>query len=544
MPEAALPMDSELLMVFDGDHGGDFGDFLDLVESFPKLEEEGVVEQIWSSDSKLPEYAKYVRPVFEDNFRVALGVSGVGTGQLAIGGSKDPSDVGHVQVVAYFENSDAFEELMKEVLKMNDVVLKESEEDGKTFWTDDKATFIARDGDIFVFAMTKADLDIALAHLEKGDGFKALTESGEKLGYVHVGGNFLSEMLTGVYGESDLVLSGSTVFFTADDRGLAFDSEMDLPADDDKEEFEALFGELDYRLDLIKEVRAENPIAYTELSSLKQYFDAMAYGVLAEVNKVDPSANPVPPNYDLMASVAEKLGMDAGALTEFIDSPMAFVMGDSGTLYPTMAFYMGMDKGDLETARSLTVKMDSWMAALIQMYDELAAAQGLGEGALKREIAAVGGSGLHKLYFDMSALPEDVVGAASLIPGLDLANLKVELYYGLTSEDHFVIALYPDFAEAYASAPIVGDDAGLKAALKDFDLDNAYTVNAFMPPRFIEIVDRWMALVEGSGFVPAEDLAKYDFYAHEVGGRFESMVSVGSVEGGKVKSRGRLEIKN
>ncbi len=531
MPEGALPMESDVVFVFDGDHGGDFGEFLGLIDSFPKRDDQGFIEQAWDSDGTLPEFAKFVKPVLRGDFRVAVGVSELG--------DVDAIDAGVVTVAAYFEKADAFEDLMMELLKENDVELKASEEDGKKFWSNE-ATFVARDGDVFVFGMTEESLDEALANLEKGNGFVVLPEAEGRLGYIHVGGEFVGDLLSGVYGSAGGSLGASTVFFDADKRGISFDSEMDLPADADSEAFKSMFGDIGYRVELIDEVRAEKPFAFGEYSSLKSYVEAAAYGFLGQVNAIDPEA--VPDNLDVMASLAEMLGMDEVALTEFVDSPLAFVMGDNGALYPTMAFYLGMDKGDLEVAKSLTVKMDGWMASLIGLYDELARAQGFGEGALKREVVGVSGTALHKVYFDFNALPEDVLGAAAFIPGLDVKSLKVELYYGLTAEDHFVVALYPDFAEAYESAPIVSDDKVLKAALKDFDLDNAYMMNVFLPGGFVPIADRWVELAAGAGVFGGTAKEDYDFYAHEVVARFKSMISVGTIEGEKVESRGRLEI--
>lgn len=534
MPEAALPADSDIMFVFDGDRGGDFGELMDLIDSFPKREKEGFVEQAWNSDGTLPEYAKYVKPVLKGDFRVAVSIDEVA----------DPSkaESGSVLVAASFEKADAFEKLLLEVLKANDVKVSAEQKGGKKFWDNGESMFAGRDGDLFVFSISRENVDQALERVEKKSGFAVMPEAEDRLGYVRVDGAFMGKALGQVYGSSVSTIESSIVYVDADKKGLSFESEMMKPEGEELETLKKAFGDIDYRLDLMKELRVDKPIAFLEMPSFGKYAEAVSYSFFGQLNQVDPSL--VPNDLDVFGTLAEMLKMDKVALEEFLDGPFAVVMGDSEMLYPTMAFYLGMDKGDLETGRSLTVKMDEWMADLIQMYDSLATAQGFGTGALKREITAVGGKGLHKLYFDFKALPADILAAAAFVPGLDIDSLKAELYYGLTADDHFVVAFYPDFAQAYEKAPIVADDAMVKEALKGFDVKNAYMMSFFLPNRFVEIFDRWIELAKSASLVDEGQLADYDYFAHQIVGRFKSFVSVGSVDDDKVKSEGRIEVEN
>ena len=61
------------------------------------------------------------------------------------------------------------------------------------------------------------------------------------------------------------------------------------------------------------------------------------------------------------------------------------------------------------------------------------------------------------------------------------------------------------------NGPVVGDDALVKAAFKGFDLEKAYVASVFLPGRFVGIVDRWVELAKGGGFLSEEYADQYDF---------------------------------
>lgn len=309
-------------------------------------------------------------------------------------------------------------------------------------------------------------------------------------------------------------------YFYFDDRFavVSVDDEGFIVDDEDIEEVES-----DYELSLGEKMNAKNLISYTENSDFSVYFEAFVGGLFTGV---DDTQNE---NIDLekwrgefWTFLADQLEMKETDLKEFMAVPFAFSV-HKFDLYPGLTLLLDLDDQKIDQAANLALVIDAWVDRLITEFDGLMEVEGFGVGAIKKEVVVVGGAGVHKISFDWEALPEDILEAAVFVPGLNVKEIKLNLYYGITGDGVFVLAFYPDFEKDYADNPVFEDQLYQEAMARVGGSDS--TVSYFRTAPLIEILDKWMEMAKGGGFVNEADFTDYQLYVDQLFGSLSYFVS-------------------
>ncbi len=559
--EALFPKDSVFVGVIDGSQKAEVGQFKELINSLP---ETGLWEKIAESyddemsfrDKSSPKYEETIKPIIEGEWKFGVAVKSLPQDIDATQAmKKDDFDKSELYIAGKFSEADKVEELIGVFLK--DAAwtdLKTSEEGGVKYWTAPSQEFyVARNGDFFVITVNDADRKTAMKRLEEGGGldendefFAGVEElEAENLAYAYVNGDAMEEFMQALYAElkPDLNTESLSVgdFYMvafADDNGIVTRTTMDLP--EANEVTREIFGNFDYDVDLINRVNGEGMFAYTEQPQLGIYVGAFLQGLSQGMQGLN-SDDVDPFGKDYVKFFADTVGVTEEVMEGILQSPFAFAMSDIGTLYPTISFYLQLDEDYVEDARALTVAMDQWVDQVIAEYDASMEGQGFGVGALKKEVELVGGNGLHKLYFDLSSFPPDVLSAAAFIPDLDIAALKIEFYYGITADNMFVFAFYPDFAAAYGKNVLSGNAEYEKAIGKVNE--PGYMVSYFASKPLIDLMDRWVGIAKSGGFMTEADAANYEKYVKGIVGAIKYGVSSSVYEDGAQNGQSYLWIK-
>ncbi|MFA6305144.1 MAG: hypothetical protein WC651_00230 [Candidatus Gracilibacteria bacterium] len=295
--------------------------------------------------------------------------------------------------------------------------------------------FYGNDGELFVFASTQAEVESALKRFKEGTGFS------------------MNENSSNFSKNSNGNLGYFYFKFVAEEDGFGFDGFANL-SDDETVVAESLpyFGK---KLSLLNKIPLENPFLYLEMQNIGRYVESF---------------------------VTEFSGISAEEVRGIFGSQFAFAVGDSGEKYPTISFYLDVDEQYSSAAKKLGSVADAYIDTVIKEFDEMVGVT----GAFKKDVNVVNGGGLNKLYVDFSAVPDEMLAGFQMIPGVDIKKMKIEIYYGLTGDNVFTFALYPEFNKVYGEN-IVGKDKEISEVFEDGE--DLFYAFFFSPGKFINFVD-------------------------------------------------------
>ncbi|MCK9186249.1 hypothetical protein M0P48_02305 [Candidatus Gracilibacteria bacterium] len=492
-PEAALPLDSQFVMTFDYSNGEQVKNVKKIIEMLPDYGIKKIFEEDLFSAEKLKDsgisYEEDILPILEGKWKVSFAIDFLKTGNSI--------------VAAYIEEDSKMKDLIEKNKKANDF-------------------FYANDGELFVFALTQAEVDNAMKRVKDGNGFSSnenfknvSKNSKENIGYMYlemgkIVENLFSEVSdTEKYDsktlqdlKSQMVVMKDMYFeLFAEDDGFGFGGVSNLS--DDKAllaKYMPYFGE---KLSLIDKIPLENPILYFEYPSIGKYIASFITGFkvgseggeITEENPVDMQKD-----YDeFLASVGGFAGISAEEAKGVLESQFAFALGDNGEKYPTISLYFDVDEKYKNAAKKMVSSMDAYVDEVVKEFEGMIGAK----GAFKKEVKVVNGGGVNKLYIDFSAVPDEMASSFGVVPGLDLKKTKIEIYYGLTGDNVLTVALYPDFNKAYGEKTI-GENKDVKEFLKKVGENSSYLF-FLSPEKLINFLDtNYYKLAKDYGFLPAE----------------------------------------
>lgn len=434
--EAALPKESGYVVTIDHSNAAQVKNMKKLFEILPDY---GITKAL----------DKDILPILEGDFKVSA----------AIDISKFEEGLNGLDVVSVYTS---------EVGKMKNVLEKEKPKD----------FFYGNDGNIFVFAPTQAEVDSSLKRLRDGNGFStnedfknASKDSKGNLGYVYVN-------------QKDTAVKNLYLEVVADEDGFGFGGLGNLSSDKDLVAKD--FPYLGDKLSLFDRVPLENPILYIETPNVGPYIGSFVAGFSGK-STFDAAKNVVydqQKDYDsFLTLVSDFSGISKEDARGIFESRFAFAVGDSGEKYPTVSLYFDVGDKDADTFKKMVGVLDGYSDAVIKEFEAIT---GL-KGAIKKGASIVRGGGMHKLYIDLSAVPDEMLANFALIPGLDLKKMKIEIYYGLTGDNVLTIALYPQFDKAYGEN-VVGKNKDVLSALQKAG-SNPFEVLFFSPEKLINFVD-------------------------------------------------------
>jgi len=250
---------------------------------------------------------------------------------------------------------------------------------------------------------------------------------------------------------------------------------------------------------------------------------------------------------DLYGTLLEQLssisGLSEDDVSGILDNPYAFSMSDVDGYIPTMSFYLELNLDVVENAKKLVTSLATYIdQVLAELNAKLAGSDSQLAGIIKKEVKIVDGAGIQRVYVDLASLPQDKILALNAQAGIDVAVVKVELYYGILNDGTFVFAFYPDFVDEYGKDPI--SDAGYyKEMVSEAGDFYGRTVNFVRTDPILKIAERYFNLWEKvSGMGEDSDIFfTYEMYTKLLSA-FKYMFSSDSRDGDGVINGVTLEI--
>lgn len=561
--ESALPKDSSLVFVVDYSNGDQVDAFRDLKDRFPETDlSEKFQALVFDPEETKINYKDDIEPFLDGKWRVGMTMvfpEDINFENFEAEGFGDFENF-EIYIAAEFEESDAFEDFLNLTIEESDEKKFDYEEDGEIkYWSNDEdLVYFVRYNDVFVLTNNPDSREDAVDRMAEGSGFNTNIETTqavsalapENLGYFYMDFSVLAGFLTNLYASMGMTDFGKyfegmddvyAVWF-ADDDGIMIVSQNKVI---DPAFYEEFFGDGSYGLSLKDYVNGDGLIAFSESANFGSYLQNFIQGFAAGYNSVDSGFDPgtletnvagsqdnfdTDPNggvdsYQELLDELSSLGdVSSEDLGEILNSPFAFAMSDVGGYIPTLAFYVQVDEAQAENAKQLTVALDEYMDKIIVEFDNLMQQYGGTDvGLIKKDLEVVSGGGLHKLYVDWAAASPETLSTLALA-GLSSDDLKIELYYGITGNNVFLIALYPDFQNSYGENAVSERD-DFKEGFEKVGGSETFYISYFSFRPLIDIAGRYLEIVRNYGFILDEDMRNFDLYGRQFAGTLKYFVS-------------------
>lgn len=483
--EAAFSKDSILVMMVDFSSDTQVKNFNNLIDQFPTTGLMGYIPTAFDSEFKDQSlsWKDDISPILAGKWSVGVGVGVPNEKDSAINNS--PKFV----ISAKFSESTKVSALLNKLLAgKNDFWknVKYEKKDGVEYWTEDsRKMYWAMDNNILVAAMTEQDRSDALARLDKDDGIDksdSFSRYSKKEGGGFATYYFNSKALLALANptkDSDkkllmvlgVVKDSYTGVFADEDgfRGLS-----QAAVDEKSEGFKKLFSDPSYKLSFIDKVNSKGLFFYTEGSRLSSGLLALVLGEEAVNSAATKPAVDNSAGSSLQTNVLGALGVTSadvpdaispipvegqslrGLIGDFVkkimfllDSPYAISISDKDNYLPAVAFYFKIQDADLAQAKGLLTDFDGYVDNVILEVNKVIPAIEGQTSALKKDVVAMNGGALHKVYVDWKAVPQEMINDWSNQSGINVTSVKNQFYYGLMGDNTFVIAWYPDFPNEY-----------------------------------------------------------------------------------------------
>jgi hypothetical protein len=250
-------------------------------------------------------------------------------------------------------------------------------------------------------------------------------------------------------------------------------------------------------------IPGDNLVAYFESYGIKQ----MSEMVFEDWYEFDEETRKELRKAELLIKKTVDLDLREDVLS-FMDKGVAFVWQRNKTMVPALSLYVDASSNP-EGAQEVIDLID---AAMQQAHEEMLLHSPPAidaEAIIKKEIVSIGKSDLHKLSFDFSQMSDEDLLAAGLPSGI--FTEPIEIYYGLTGNNYFVISTYTGLDEKFGNVVNVSDVNEIQKArtiLKDYPYNLSY-MSVEEGFKYVDQVMTDMEKVEG----PMDEEAKEAYNA-------------------------------
>ncbi len=539
-PEVVLGDDTAFVMSFDHSDLGQIESLKSLLENFPDSGLSEMLIQQYDAGvmSSSLRYENALKPIVEGKWRILLGISF----DERVKSFEDISALtANFYLVVKLEKADELEVLLDKLIEEGEQGVDKTVDGDFTSWHGTNGgLYITRYGDLFFTAMDEEKMLAAVDRVKDGKGFEIGGKLGQsdlvdepKLGYIYVSSEeffglvreFYNEMGVSFISEYIDAIGDVYVAGMVDKEGLSLVSMAEVK-DDDSELIEIYE---DYELQLINKVPAQGMILYVEDPDLSVALKSMSLGASMELGEESPDFYS-----ELVKEIAAMGEASVDEVRDVFASPYAVAVSDVGALYPAVAIYLQLDEDKVQSAKALDKGVDAFVDEVLVELDKRLDEVGAAKGMLKKELVLVRGQALNKLYFDLNLLPEQSMKELEDLLGEKLDDVKVELYYGITGDNVYTIALYPDFADAYGKEVLAQDALYLTATEKVKDYFGSSLEYINLAPLF-DIADMYMEIVNNAGEVSDEDYATYAI-VKTVAKEFKYLIGSSILDGDFLKS--------
>lgn len=542
-PEAVLPEDTFMAFEIDFTDGGQRALVRNMLKKFPKFELSDEVEQSAFDDlTPIPKGGgKDLWKILKGEWKLVVGLQHKEVEKVATPAL--PADLGETGTVEILDEDSGLvvfvalksDKIGKAVDLLDEAfaskgsdVYEKGKIDDVDFWYDKEADYKTyRYGDtIFIASDSEADAGM-IARVKSGEGFnnnvkfsvKKQGATSPNLGFAYFdqekGGEYVSEIAKewGFYQAENLV-SDSFVVAVAENYGIRMSGDFGLS------------GDGNYNLSLIEKVPGGGMIWYSEQPDFSKVITGFFAGFPATYSPVegldDPAAQ-LPRVFktydDVLGDLAETFdGVSTGELDKIFKSPFAVSFSYPGGFLPALGLYLQLDDENVKVADKLVTALGNYANEVVADFDEFAVEQGAPEvqGAFTQEVVSVQGGAARKVYLDWKKMPQDLLAPLGMLKGLNLDEVKLEFYYGVTGDNVLFVVFHPDFDKVYGTETLYQNplfQMAQKDVLADGFMINFLTLSplADMVEKYFAVAEPLMALVQGGGEdakEKAEDLKK------------------------------------
>ena len=520
-PESVFPADIGMVMSVDFSDKGQAKNFEELLDRFPENESvDYVFEQMKKSiDNDFDEgfYGERIAPIFDSEWEILIGMSFTEE-QIVDMDNVDLEDA-EIYFVGKFKKADKMEELFeylnqKAEEEETDGLIREEDGDFVLWYSDEEDTpYIVRYGDVFFMTMSEKFKDEAVDRIQNGGGLEDRENS--QLAYAHMSSEMFKTFsqdpgFDAVYGDFFEDFGYIDYGVSAEDEGFYLEMEMELGG-----MMGDYYDSFDFENipDFKSKVPGDGLILYSDspyTMSLPEWdfetFDSGEEsedfeGVLMEMMYNWP--------YYAIDGVSDVTDLSREDLVELLKAPAAISVSDVGELYPSISFYMEVEGDNAENFTKLIAGLDDFVDEVIVMFD----AEVEGEpyvGAIKKEIVTRESGNLHKVYWDWDSIADtsEFDELADEV-GINFKDVNLEIYYGMIEEDRFVLAIYPDFVDAYGQN-VVADNEDYKESIANLKGDEYFAYGYFSFENLFVLIDQYVEIAQENGEMSGREFAQYN----------------------------------
>ncbi|MFH1218562.1 MAG: S-layer homology domain-containing protein [Candidatus Peregrinibacteria bacterium] len=380
------------------------------------------------------------------------------------------------------------------------------------YWTSEANSFyMVHSGEFFAMSNTADGLDSMVSKSVKGGGFKN-SRDGDFVSMYMGGGLFSGGAMETYFGNAYDSYKNITFGVSVSNLAFEFNTEYNLEAGS-----KVLADYGGNALSLVNKAAGNNVLAYAEAPILSDLSVDSEVGYFGEI----------------FEELASTMGLTYGELLSVLDSPFAFAVTNENMLLPGVAFYLDFDSGDSGSINKIVTYMDGEFLDMTADINEM----WINEGNADSNVLFVenfGGTGLRRIYIEDNFTNSFWADGENEFGALARTIVDHELYYGVTSDNVFVVALYPDFENDYGRVK-VSSDSGLKEARAALDFEGS----SLGYVSFEEFVD--MAEMYTSNFRGGSDVAEFGSFADTLS-PLKYVVSSSEVVGNILKGTGLLKV--
>ncbi len=272
---------------------------------------------------------------------------------------------------------------------------------------------------------------------------------------------------------------------------------------------------------LFRGIPGEKLIMYSEIYDLKKIIEKSL-----EIYEWDEETSKEMRKAELLIKKTIELDLKEDVLT-WMDKGFAMVVQRNESMIPAISFYVDATSNPQGAQKVLDI-IDT---ALQQAYDAMLANAGPGVNVakiltdvVKKEVVEVGSSEMNRFSLDFSDMTEQELLAAGLPSGI--FTEPVELYYGLTNNDYFVVSTYSGLDEVFAQDEFVSVASSMEVEQGgEFIKDYPYNLSYISVEEAFKYVDRVMEDMEKvEGPMDEESRKAYEM-VHDFFAPFKYMIA-------------------
>jgi len=496
--ENYLPEDTIMMISLSTQDEKQRASFQNLMSYFPQEDMKTLWESMMTDlNLELKEkgmtYEEDIAPIFGDSYRFTFGLSG--------DMSKEDPDMYIALTLTDKKKAEALIEKMLE--EDDDKNLKKGNIFGAmTIDNEDEDMYLALYKDTILITNVLENREAALKRVAKNDASLLSSELFKKsydelptpnlgIAFINLKELFtkLSETESEDMPNSELLdaLYGEAFAFVAEEDGIRMTVQVAFNEESD------VLNLKDYpyaKPYMYENIPGDKLIMYTEAYGMKEAFDIQ----LAALGDDEESKDQIE-QFKSILKATLNLDLDDDILS-WMDKGFVMAIQQNKGIIPAISFYVDAETNP-ESAQKVLDLIDAGMeqavaSMLANAPEELDAAK-----IIRKDTVMLGDSEVDRVVFDVSGLSEEELLAAGLPSGIFVE--PVEIYYGMTDENYFLLSTYTGLDKDYGTTVTVAENEKIKESqdyLKGYEYGISY-ISIEETMNYVDTFVGFMELVEG-----------------------------------------------